>query len=361
MTVINPWWRERRGVPGERELWAFVQCDGCLPPSLDHGPEDRLRRAGWRFERLDLGPHYCASCRSSGRRRNDPRRRYPPTDRPVLPNVITVGAMRCGTTSLHRYLAHHPEINASSPKEVNFFQGPDCLDRLSAYATFFEDGTPVRLESSVYYTWFPLVQGVPERINEALSDVKLIYLVRDPVERTLSHHLFMTSVGSEIDPFEQVLAEFDDPYNPLVAAGKYAMQLNQYIEHIPIERILVIDQDELRTHRDTMLRRVFRFLEVDEGFSSPAFELEFNARAGKRVKTSAFRALKRSRAVPGLRRVLPQPARQRLYAPVKRLTTRTLEHPELSDEMRVRLREVYRPDADRLRAMTGQEFASWQI
>lgn len=360
MTVINSWWHEENGTPGGGELRAFLQCDGCLPPHMNHGSAARFHRMGWRFDRLEEGPHYCSWCRSR-RRRGRRRRLFLPVERPSLPNLVTIGAPKCGTTSMHHYLSLHPEIHASRAKEVNFFQDPDCLDKLSLYATFFDDGAPVRTESSTVYAWYPLVQGVPERIRTALPDAKLIYLVRDPVERTVSHHVQRSSARTSTDDFDTVVDQIEDPYNPFIAASKYAKQLEQYTRHFPIERILVIDQAELLQRRDETLRRVFRFAGVDEDFTSPEFAGRSNTRAGKRVKTSAYRALSRATPTARLRRRLPAHTRRALFAPIKRLTTTEVEAPELTDEVRRRLRDTFRADVDRLRAITGQEFATWQI
>ena len=103
----------------------------------------------------------------------------------MLPNVLVVGAAKCGTTSLHEYLDRHPEIAMAREKELDFFveqknwsRGVDWYERQFAAA-------PVRGESSPSYTAYPRYRGVPERIRRIVPDAKLVYLVRDPVERAL--------------------------------------------------------------------------------------------------------------------------------------------------------------------------------
>ena len=105
----------------------------------------------------------------------------------MLPNLIVIGAAKCGTTSLHEYLDLHPEVAMSREKELDFFVEEKHWGRgVEWYAAQFEDA-PVRGESSPSYTAYPRYRGVPERIRRVVPDAKLVYLVRDPVERIVSH------------------------------------------------------------------------------------------------------------------------------------------------------------------------------
>lgn len=103
----------------------------------------------------------------------------------MRPNLVVIGAAKCGTTSLHEYLNAHPQIAMSREKELDFFVAEKNWSRgLDWYEAQFEDA-PIRGESSVSYAAFPEYQGVPERIVRALPDARVIYLVRDPVERVV--------------------------------------------------------------------------------------------------------------------------------------------------------------------------------
>src|SRR5215210_8106558 len=94
----------------------------------------------------------------------------------ALPNLIVIGGLKCGTTSLHHYLNLHPEVAMSRPKELNFFVselnwplGSDW------YAGHFDPNAPVRGESSPHYTNRPRFSGVAERMRELLGQPRLIY------------------------------------------------------------------------------------------------------------------------------------------------------------------------------------------
>src|SRR5262245_43211435 len=105
----------------------------------------------------------------------------------MLPNLIVIGAGKCGTTSLHLYLGLHPEISMTQQKELNFFVAELNWRRgLGWYEEQFREGTPVRGESSVAYSEYPQRQGVPERMAALVPDVNIVYCVRDPFERMVS-------------------------------------------------------------------------------------------------------------------------------------------------------------------------------
>ena len=100
----------------------------------------------------------------------------------LLPNTFIIGAAKCGTTSLWLYLDAHPEIAFSANKEPAFFVRPHYRDELGLVRGLFRPA-PVRGEASTVYTTHPVNSGVPERIRSLVPDAKLIYMVRDPVDR----------------------------------------------------------------------------------------------------------------------------------------------------------------------------------
>ena len=166
--------------------------------------------------------------RFAAERRHLDRRRRQAERRGALPNLIVIGGLKCGTTSLHHYLNLHPQIAMSRPKELNFFVaelnwelGPEW------YASHFERDAEIRGETSPHYTNLPRFEGVAERMRELLGDgARLIYMVRDPIERMLSHYLHNVGGGYESRPMAEALADPDSAY---VARSRYAMQLEPYL------------------------------------------------------------------------------------------------------------------------------------
>ena len=295
----------------------------------------------------------------------------------TLPNLLVIGALKSGTTSLHRYLDLHPEIQMARAKELNFFVNPeDCVAPLGDwhrgldwYEAWFTDAFPVRGESSHHYTAYPVVRGVPERAARIVPDARLIYLVRDPIERIVSHYLERRIGGMESRSLDEAMAAaIVNPDNTYICRSRYFMQLARWLERFPRERLLVLPFEDMRDQRAEALKRVFRFLKVDESFVSEKFELNVNpssARREPRATMAAVDRLRRARArrmrTSRTRRFIPPVVRSGLRATWRRFALQTTERPELSTEMRERLAELLRSDADRLRELTGEPFRGWAV
>jgi sulfotransferase family protein len=275
----------------------------------------------------------------------------------VLPNLIVIGAGKCGTSSLHRYLDLHPEISMSRPKELDFFASDMNWSRgIAWYERHFREAAFVRGESSVTYSEFPHRDGVPARMAQVIPEAKLIYLVRDPIDRIVSSYVFNVSLGYIRGPLAQALAQFEN--NPMVAKSRYWFQLEQYLQHFPREQLLVIDQHELREHRGETLERIFRFLAVDETFDSPAFASMHNVTLKSRGRLAASvnprldRLLGEARS-KRIRRSLPPWLNQAFSEPIRL--------PIVDDELRDALRAFLRSDVERLRAFTGLPLDTWSL
>jgi hypothetical protein len=263
-----------------------------------------------------------------------------------LPNLVVIGAQKCGTTSLHHYLAVHPEVSMSAIKETNFFLGGDAWDRgTSWYASLVDPAAKIRGESSPEYTNLPVWQGVAERMHTTIPDAKLIYLVRDPIERIISHYVHRVATGEERRKFDEAVRGPDNVY---VTRSRYAVQIRPFLERYPRERILIASQEELLTRRRASLRRIFGFLDVDEEFVSPAFERLWERTEGKRVAyLAAFRVAQRGVRLP---KPLRWPAQRLLRSP---LGGPSFVRPEPSPAVRAELTRYLQPDMEEFRRMAG--------
>ncbi|MDP9440540.1 MAG: sulfotransferase [Actinomycetota bacterium] len=231
----------------------------------------------------------------------------------TLPNLIVIGAMKCGTTALHRYLDQHPDVAMSEPKELNFFSEPTGNWRRGVgwYAARFRPA-PVRGEASPGYT-SPSFPEAAERMARVVPETKLVYAVRDPVERAVSQYLHHRADGTERRPIEEALL---DPESQYLARSRYYERLEPYLARFPRERIFILAQEDLLSDRRATLRGLYRFAGVDDSFWSSEHELRWNVSRGESPIS------------------LGGPLRRRLVA-------------LLSD------------DAARLRELTGLEFTGW--
>jgi hypothetical protein len=285
----------------------------------------------------------------------------------ALPTFFIIGAPKAGTTSLHHYLEQHPEIQMSMFKEPSFFAPPPDgrnaklgITRQDKYEQLFDPTLQVRGESSTNYAEYPFRQYVPERIKELVPRAKFIYLVRDPIDRTLSHYRHLVASGGERRTLEELFSDLSDPRTPCICASLYALQLELYLRHFSNERLLVVDQAQLLTDRRATLRTIFSFLAVDDSFDSAHFDNEF-------LKASEHRAYPPSIARFVGRRVhphaqwLPPRTRRFLRRHAERILLPPLETPTLDDNLRSRLEEFYAGEIARFRTLTGKAFATWSI
>lgn len=271
----------------------------------------------------------------------------------MLPNLLIIGAGKSGTTSLHSYLAAHPEVSMSETKELRLFVRDDWRERLDWYAQQFGPAK-VRGESSPGYTMYPYRASVAERIHEVIPDARLIYLVRDPVDRAIASYVEWVTLGYENRPIGAALTD-TDPANPHICGSRYASQLERYLATFQSEQLLVLDQSALLEERAATMRTVFEFIGVDPGFESSAFEETVNTRRDKVVYNRLGIWLIRhnlltERRGPFEMKPLIRPARALLSKPIDA---------RLSDDARAEVASVLHPEVERLRKLTGQPFARW--
>ncbi len=241
----------------------------------------------------------------------------------TLPNLIVIGAMKCATTAVHRYLDLHPDVAMSELKELNFFLGPprrppgpagNWHRGIEWYATQFRPAAPVRGEASPAYT-SPSFPGVAERMVRIVPEVRLIYCVRDPIERAVSQYLHHRADGTERRQIEEALLDSQSQY---LQRSRYHARLEPYLACFPREQIYICSREDLLARRRETLRELYRFVGVDDSFQSPAHDRRWNTSLTE--------------------------------APVS-----------LDGSLRRRLAAELSDDAARLRELAGREFPSWQL
>ena len=300
--------------------------------------------------------------RFAGERRRLDRRRRVAARSGAFPNLIVIGGLKCGTTSLHHYLALHPEVAMSRPKELNYF-----VEELNWglgnewYASHFDRSAPVRGETSPHYTNLPRFAGVAERMHETLGgDIRLVYMVREPVDRILSHYLHNLGAGYERRPIEEALGGDGGSY---VARSRYAMQIAPFLECFDRERILIVDNAELASERDETVRRVFEFCGADADFTSPQFDREWETGSARaKAGGGGFRLMDRAVRLPGLRALdrnfdrLPERWRWGVERVVHDPGSGPAAKPELPAGLRERLRDLLAGDVAELERIAGRPF-----
>ncbi len=179
----------------------------------------------------------------------------------MLPNAIVIGAMKCGTLSLHYDPDLHPQIRMSKQKELNFFcEELNWPKGVAWYESQFSDNVVINAESCTEYTKFPRFRGVPQRMHSVIPGARLIFLVRDPVERIVSHYVHEYAQGRENRPIDKALETLEG--NHYVDTSRYYLQLCQFLEFYPLDKVLLVKSEDLKHQRLQTLQTVFKFLAV---------------------------------------------------------------------------------------------------
>ena len=298
-----------------------------------------------------------------------------------LPNFLLVGAARSGTSSLFNYLRQHPEVFLPEKKELRFFvssvyrdicpedpQYPDLIRSmvftLEDYVRLFEEAGDKQAvgEASVAYLYFHRV-AIPN-ILKHLGNVKILMILRDPVERAFSSHNHLVQDYAENLPFERCLEMEEErraarwaPIRYYKDFGYYYSQVKAYIENFRDVQICL--HDDLENDAAPMMEDVFRFLNVDPNFV-PDVEKRYNVSGVPRHEI-LDQFVKR----PSLARTLIKPLARALLS--KRIRDRILQRwsardpgtPEMKEETRRTLRKLYREDILKLQDLTRRDLSRW--
>ena len=202
-------------------------------------------------------------------------------------------------------------------------------------------------------------RACPARISELVPDARLIYLVRDPIDRTVSHYLHAVAVSGERRQLAEALGDFD-PANLYICASRYATQLEQFLPHFAADRILIIEQSDLRHSRDDTMRRIFAFLGVDSDFESSGFATEYRGSDAGRRYPGWYRAVLDLGAKTPLA-LVPAPLRRKLRARVEGAVLPAQDDVTVDDQLRDSLTQFFSAEADRFRTLTGLATPAWSL
>ena len=198
----------------------------------------------------------------------------------ALPGAMIIGAMKCGTSSLHNYLAQHPQVIPPLRKEVHFFDVNYGRGESWYRANFGRAGEPgLNFESSPYYLYHPLA---PERASRMVPQARLIVLVRDPVRRAYSHYWHERDKGREKLSFEDAVAAEPDRLGideerlargeiersaahqrfSYLGRGRYAEQIERWLRFYPRERLLCLRFEDLAADPLAVLNQSLAWLDL---------------------------------------------------------------------------------------------------
>ena len=273
---------------------------------------------------------------------------------PMLPTFLVIGAMKSGTSSLHAYLSAQTDVYMPATKEIEFFSEPQVWSRgIDWYSSLFAAGAdvPARGEASTGYTRYPRYPEAAGRIGEMLPGARLVYLVREPIDRMMSHYRHSVLTGREKRGVDEALLADEG----LLETSRYAAQLRRHLDHHEREQVLVLFSEDLEGDRRSTVNEVLRFIgagpvEDDATLSERTHVSSSRVAAPSSVRRLAASSLGRRVARLGVARDIKGRLGRRPDA----------VDDEPSDVTRARLSELLADDVAELRRIVGRVPDSWQ-
>lgn len=291
------------------------------------------------------------------------------------PDFLIVGAPKCGTTAMTRYLEAHPQLFVAARKDLHFFGSDLNFTQRPARAErdylqhFQEAGDALRVgEASVWYLYSA---RAAEEIFAYNQQMRVIIMLREPVSmmHALYTQLRFNGLGDEDLPsFAEALAAEPDraagrrlpPNTPLPEAllyrraATFSEQIARYQAVFPPEQLHIILQDDLKQDTAGAYQRALRFLGVDETFQPDLRPVNAN----KQIRSERVRKLI-ARTPGGLKAAIPPGMRRTVRKQIKRLNSRHAKRPPLDPELQGQLRAEFRPEVERLAALIDRDLSGW--
>ena len=294
----------------------------------------------------------------------------------ALPNLLIVGAAKCGTTSLHNYLNQHPDIFMCSPKEPHFLINKEIgkqrihkgIIDLKDYKSLFceKDHLKYRGESSVMYLSFPelAIKNIKHYLHD---DVKIIIMLRNPIERAYSgyQHVKRYNMMENLS-FEDALEIGEERYRNiknLTPASRY-LELGNYYNQVKLFKesfgnTHVVIYDDYKNDFSSEIDNVFKFLDVD------AFKVNAEEKhmvGGWEWKSVGVKKIMMQQNLLKvfLRFIIPfKSLRQYIRVKIQKSNTKTVK--VINPETEKWLKEYYKQDIAKLTELLNRDLSHWTI
>lgn len=260
-------------------------------------------------------------------------------------DAVIIGAQKAATTTLFDRLADHPGVSPCDPKEPMHFERSDWRAGMAGYAAMFPQAKGrVTLEASTTYSFARSSEAAAARLQAHNADLRVIYVIRDPIDRIVSAHRHAVSRGYALSPkLETALGQWAG----LVDNTRYASRLAPFRARFGPDRVLVLTFDDLTDDQEAAVARAQRFLGLAPrpgrvAVSNPGAEARLHhAHDGsRRMKWLAGRAPRLyNRLVHGRRRA----------------------DSTMRAETRAALRAELGAEIDRMQDWTGRDLSAWRV
>lgn len=259
----------------------------------------------------------------------------------TLPNFLVIGAMKSGTTSLRYTLSCHPEVYMVYPEEPRFFYNDENYSKgLAWYSSFFKDaeGKKAIGEGSGFYAWKARNSETVKRIFQTLPEVKIIYMVRHPIERIASHWSWEIASGKPLGSIENAIKE----NRQFLDMSMYWEQISVYRYYFKDQQIKVFFLEDLQSNPENFYKECFEFLEVDSHFEIGEYMTPKNQTEGRLTDSSVLMKVRRLVNLQEIKKQLPESLINWLKPILK---TQKKAIPTWSDQLKKEVEDKIYPDS----------------
>lgn len=278
----------------------------------------------------------------------------------MRPDFVVIGGMKCGSTSLLKYLSMHLEISLPEKrKNLNFFDSRDNWEKgIEWYESFFHaknDMHKVFGEVSTEYTKYPHTVDVAKNMYSIIPNAKIIYTVRVPLERIKSQYIHKVGNATENRDFKLAVCDLPNQY---INYSCYFLQIERYLDYYKKENILIIFSEELKKDPKKTLKNIFTFIGVDNSFTINK-RITINTSSERRKWNYIGRILRKSTKYFGYykyyKREYPK------FFLLENLLSTPPEKPVVTQEIRNCLLEQISPDIIKLQNSFSLDLSHWDI
>ena len=257
----------------------------------------------------------------------------------------------------------------SSVKEPNYFSHEELetqklyyksnkINSLDSYHNLFptRDANLIYGEASVSYLFY---KNVAEKIKTYNKNAKIIILLRNPIERAFSHYLMDARLGLISESFESVIDGFETTsknklyYQQYIELGKYYNQISNYKRLFNDKNILIIDYEDFKNKTSLCVSNVFDFLQIDTSFM-PNLDLTHNT-----FRKPKFTFIEKLYSNHSIRCIINKLISSKFKNYINQMVFDKEDKPILSQDLRVRLKSIFKNDVNKLSDMLNKDFSKW--
>lgn len=272
----------------------------------------------------------------------------------MLPNLLIIGAMKCGTTSFRKYLSAHPEIYLPQSAEINYF-AHDYKKDIKLYESHFRSHLKIIADNSPAYSMTHRYKGIAEKVHSILPESKIVYIVRKPVDRIFSHYMHRILTGvREGDSSSLSFSNLDN--NHFVLTSKYFMHIEEYLKYFSDDKILLVKAEDLRDNKKKVLEEVFGFLDIDSSFWHKDYNITHHQTSMKGKKTFVGRFIYKLGISKRIKPYIPKNV-ETFY---RSISERPYHKPYFPAELKENIITFLEDDITKLEFYTGWNLKNWR-